>query len=60
MGNIKDSELFKVNKAKEKLSEQRAALAKDRFKQKEAKLNGHLKSKTEQTLLKRLMNKGPS
>jgi hypothetical protein len=60
VATLKDSDLFQVNNAKEKLTEKRAALAKDRFKEKEAKLNGHLKSKTEQTLLKRLMNKQPA
>jgi hypothetical protein len=55
---LKDSALFTVNKGADRLQQKRAALAADRFKAKTE--NGHLKSKTELALLKRLMNKGPS
>lgn len=45
--------------SKDKLSQKRAKLAKDRFKINQEKLHGHLKSKTEQTLLKKIRDKNP-
>ena len=58
VASLKDNELFKVNQKLDKLADKRTALAKDRFKQKEAHTN--LKSLTERVLVKRMMNKGPS
>lgn len=53
-----DKDLFSVNVNKEGLGKKRAKLAKDRFEQKD--VNGHLKSKVEELLLKRLRAKNPS
>jgi hypothetical protein len=54
---LKDNELFAVNINKDGLQKKRAKLAKDRFKLTQEKLNGHLKSKTEQALLKKIKDK---
>lgn len=54
---LADKELFSVNVKKD--LKVREKLAKDRFKENQEKINGHLKSKTEQLLLKRLREKNP-
>ena len=54
---LSDKDLFSVNLGKDGLQAKREKLAKDRFKRKNE--DGHLKSKTEQALIKKLQAKGP-
>lgn len=56
ISTLKDSDLFKVA-SKVQINEKRQALAKDRFKQSDSK--NSLKSKTEQALIKKILEKGP-
>ena len=54
---ILDKDLFAVNTGKDGLKAKREKLAKDRFKRKN--VDGHLKSKTELALKKKILAKGP-
>ena len=54
---LKDNDLYDVNLGKDGLHAKREKLAKDRFKRKNT--DGHLKSKTEQNIIKKFQSKGP-